>query len=168
LTVLYVGRLIAIKRVSDLIEAFGELDDPAHANWRLRIIGDGSERSQLELQALRDSRVTFEGFKSYDELGTIFGQCDVLVLPSEQEPWGLVVNEALGYGLYVVTSDRVGSAFDMLDSGTGTTYPVGDTAALMAALRRSAEFPTRRPQACRSDTAALMAASLREVPGATY
>jgi glycosyltransferase involved in cell wall biosynthesis len=49
------------------------------------------------------------GWQEGEQLSAILEQCDVLILPSAREVWGLVVNEALAHGLYVVVSDRVGA-----------------------------------------------------------
>ena len=61
---------------------------------------------------------------------------DVMVLPSEYEPWALVVNEAMAAGCPVVASDVVGAAWDMVADGVcGRLFPSGDLAALTGALR---------------------------------
>jgi glycosyltransferase involved in cell wall biosynthesis len=57
------------------------------------------------------------------------------VLPSESEPWGLVVNEAMTAGVLPIVSDRVGCGPDLV-TGLGEVYPCGDVGALTAALRR--------------------------------
>ena len=52
---------------------------------------------------------------------------DIFVLPSVSEAWGIVVNEAMNYGLAIITSNKVGSAADLVFEGeNGFTYPVGD------------------------------------------
>jgi glycosyltransferase involved in cell wall biosynthesis len=58
------------------------------------------------------------------------------VLPSEREPWGLVVNEAMNAGKPILASDAVGAARDLVLHGrTGYVYSVGDVAALARNLR---------------------------------
>jgi glycosyltransferase involved in cell wall biosynthesis len=58
------------------------------------------------------------------------------VLPSDYEPWGLVVNEAMASGTPVLASDRVGSARDLIEPGqNGWIFPAGDVAALAATLQ---------------------------------
>ena len=67
---------------------------------------------------------------------------DVLVLPSESETWGLVVNEALACGLPCVVSDACGSAEDLvIPLDPRLCYPVGDVEALARAIRHAAEHP---------------------------
>jgi len=61
---------------------------------------------------------------------------DVLILPSSFEPWGLVCNEAMCFGLPVIVSDRVGAAADLVRDGVnGFTYPFGDVEALADRLQ---------------------------------
>ena len=61
--------------------------------------------------------VTFHGAVKSGQLENIYTECDVFVLPSKYEPWGLVVNEALSYGLPVIAPVWVGAACDMLLDG---------------------------------------------------
>ena len=69
------------------------------------------------------------------ELPSYYHAADILVLPSETEPWGLVVNEAMAAGVLPIVSDRVGAAPDLV-AGIGEIYPCGDVDALAAALQR--------------------------------
>ena len=64
-------------------------------------------------------------------------------LPSGREPWGLVVNEGMACGLIPVVSDAVGCGPDLV-RGVGEIFPVGDVAALAAALTRVAGRPAGR------------------------
>ncbi|RME60556.1 glycosyltransferase, partial [Candidatus Parcubacteria bacterium] len=67
----------------------------------------------------------------------LYKACDVLVIPSDHEPWGLVVNEAVAAGLAVVASDVVGAARDLVQEGlNGTFFRPGDEDALVRALVR--------------------------------
>ncbi len=59
----------------------------------------------------------------------------MLVIPSVREVWGLVVNEALAAGLFVVATDQVASAVDLLDEGSGLIIPADDPGLLMDAMR---------------------------------
>jgi len=162
MTILFVGRLIEIKRVADLIMAFSRLVEPEYENWKLEIVGDGPLRQSLEAQSVPDSRVNFRGALNYKELGSVMACSDILVLPSSYESWGLVVNEALGYGLYVITTDVVASAQDLLDESTGTLFKVGDIEQLTKALKTASSWTLRAPQHPRTRTAELMFGALRD------
>ena len=71
----------------------------------------------------------------------IYDLADVFVLPSEREPWGLAVNEAMACGTSVVVSDQVGCGTDLLDDSCGRIFPAGDRDTLaqciMDCLKRS-------------------------------
>ena len=70
-----------------------------------------------------------------DALAAQYAWADVLIVPSEREVWGLVVNEALANGLFVISSDEVASAIDLVPgSESGVTVPVRDQSALANAL----------------------------------
>lgn len=112
---LYVGRLIEVKNVSQLIDAFNINGKP------LTIVGSGKLENELRRKA--KSNISFAGFIDNEILGNIYQNHDVFILPSYYEPWGLVVEEALYWGLPVIVSDRVGSSIDMVkDLGTGIIF----------------------------------------------
>ena len=80
--------------------------------------------------------VFFLGFKNQQDLPACYAMSDLLVLPSSVEPWGLVVNEAMCFGLPVIASDRVGAAADLVNPGVnGFTFRVGDIESLAGLLR---------------------------------
>ena len=136
---LFVGRLIPLKRPGDGLAAFRQV--AAHLpEATLTFVGDGPLEQELrELAQGLGSAVSFSGRLEGRELTDAYSAADVLVLPAEREVWGLVVNEALASGLYVVATERVGSAHDLLSKSSGEVVPVGDVAALSAALIRAAD-----------------------------
>ena len=119
----YVGQLIKRKNIERLIRAFGRV---RNFNDSLTIVGDGEMRSMLENLShslALDGFVRFEGHKPYAALPGTLSQADTLVLPSEEEVWGLVVNEALAAGCQVVVSNRAGVAPSV--AGMAGVYVVG-------------------------------------------
>jgi Glycosyl transferases group 1 len=79
--------------------------------------------------------VRFLGFVNQSNLPAVYRSSDVLVLPSEYEAFGLVVNEAMLCGCPVIVSDRVGARFDLVHEGkTGFIFPVNNVEALTALL----------------------------------
>lgn len=136
---LYVGRLIRGKNVKALLEVLARLDDPGLG---LFIVGDGPLRHAMEAYcgAHGQRNVYFEGFKQQDDLVGYYGLADVLVLPSTQEVWGLVVNEALAAGLYVLCSDRAGAAYDLIRDGwNGRVFDPSDVDHLAKLVRETEE-----------------------------
>jgi glycosyltransferase involved in cell wall biosynthesis len=137
--ILFASKLQQRKRCADLVAAYGLL---RQSRPYLLIVGDGEERQRLEQQAAGDEDIRFLGFRNQTELPRYFDLCDVFVLPSRHEPWGLVVNEAMNAGRAVVVSDDVGCQQDLVREGeTGAVFPVGDVAALAAALERVLATP---------------------------
>jgi glycosyltransferase involved in cell wall biosynthesis len=138
---LFVGRLIQRKRVDLLLDAFAELlrHDPTAT---LTIVGDGPEHPRTEATAAAlKSSVRLVGRKEGRALAAEYAQADILVVPSEREVWGLVVNEALAHGLYVVATDEVGSAHDLIQPGLGVMVRVGTKGALLDGLVQAAGAP---------------------------
>lgn len=134
---LFCGRLARVKRVDLLLEAFGRIA-AERPEWDLLIAGDGPLRVHLQAQPSAEvaARIKWLGFLDGDALIHAYHAADVLVLPSDYEPWALVVNEALAAGLVVVASDVVGAAYELVRDGrNGRLFKVGDADALTAALR---------------------------------
>ncbi len=135
--VLFCGKLIAKKGAETLIRAINLCSAAALAKPVLLIVGDGELRPSLEdlAHTLAPDCVKFVGFKNQTELPAYYDLCDLFVIPSLFEPWGLVVNEVMNAGKPVVASDVVGSAADLVQSGVnGAIFPAGDIDALASAL----------------------------------
>lgn len=145
--ILFASKLQKRKHADHLVRAFAALRAQLPVPPYLLIVGDGEERQSLEqlgeeLQLGPDLR--FAGFRNQSELPGLFAMADVFVLPSRHEPWGLIVNEAMAAGCPVIASSDVGAAPDLIRDGvTGYVYPVGDIAALTAALVSVLAEPTR-------------------------
>lgn len=141
---LYAGRLAPEKNLGVLLQALRRLADPRL--WLL-LAGEGRTRPALEEQAraLGLTRVLFLGRQSQEQLARCYAAADVFVLPSAREPWGLVVNEAMNFGLPLVVSERVGAAPDLVEpGGNGLLFPADDPEALAGCLRALAADPGLR------------------------
>jgi glycosyltransferase involved in cell wall biosynthesis len=130
---LFVGRLIPRKRPVELIEAFEPVRE-AVPNATLTVVGRGELEARVREAAGHVPGVRYVGFREGEELASVYAESDVLVLPALREVWGVVVNEALSHGLFVVTTDQVGSAYDLLDEQTGVILPANDIAWLAPTL----------------------------------
>ncbi len=127
------AKAIARKRLGDAVDAVGRLGNDV-VLW---ILGDGPLRPRLEEEARRAApgRVVWHGFVNQSRMPALLAASDIFVMPSQDEPWGLSVNEAMAVGVPVVCSDAVGCAADLVRPDvTGYTYPVGDVAALARCL----------------------------------
>jgi glycosyltransferase involved in cell wall biosynthesis len=134
--ILFSAKLIDRKRPLDLLQAVAALQRQTAARPALILAGDGELMPQLKqaVQSLGLHDTHLPGFQTQAELAGLYAAADVLVLPSEREAWGLVVNEAMNGGCAIVASDRIGAAPDLVRDN-GAVYPVGDVAALTEALR---------------------------------
>lgn len=146
MAVLFVGKLLDIKRPKDLIEALKVVRSQGVDAIGI-FAGDGPLRRVLEsLGIVKRIPLSFLGFCNQTKLPEIYAAADVMVLPSEAESWGLVVNESLACGTPVVVSDAVGCAPDLVTEGeTGACYPVGDIPRLADALTRALALQRQSP-----------------------
>lgn len=134
--VLFCAKLQPWKRPRDLLAAFAQVAAP---DAYLVFAGEGSMRAALEAAARSSGiaeRVRFLGFVNQSRLPETYNAADIFVLPSEYEPFGMVINEAMLCRCPVIVSDRVGARFDLVKEGeTGYVFPCGDIDALASALR---------------------------------
>jgi glycosyltransferase involved in cell wall biosynthesis len=145
---LFVGRLVERKGVDVLLRAVARL--PGSLPLRVVIVGDGPERGRLEALARElglDTRVRFSGRVSAAELERSYRAARVFVLPAvvdrrgDTEGLGVVLLEAMSYGVPVVAS-RTGGITDIVEDGAnGILVEPGDPDALAAALERLARDP---------------------------
>ncbi|MBN2692057.1 MAG: glycosyltransferase [Burkholderiaceae bacterium] len=131
------GRLTAQKGFDVLIKAAGLL--PASPDWLIDIYGDGPLRAVLHQSIQRhglEGRVTLCGYTA--DPAAALELADVFVLPSRHEGFGLVLVEAMLHGAQVIAADCPQGPREILDGGRfGQLVPVGDAAALAAALQRT-------------------------------
>lgn len=143
---LFASKLQSRKRCIDLVEAFLRLspapgiDPPAH----LLIAGDGEERSAIEgrISESGTRNIRILGFQNQSEMPRLFDLCEVFVLPSTYEPWGLIVNEVMNAARAIVISDQVGCGPDLIRDGVnGFVFPARDVDALSRVLGRFLDEP---------------------------
>jgi glycosyltransferase involved in cell wall biosynthesis len=143
--ILYCGRMMAVKRPDMTIGAFAAIA-AERPEWDLVMMGEGPLRQPTAAavpQHLQD-RIKWLGLvQDVAELAATFAQCDVLVLPSDKEPWGMVVIEAAAAGLALVMTDIVGACPELVSDGeNGHVFPRGDLNAFITALEE-VTHPTR-------------------------
>jgi glycosyltransferase involved in cell wall biosynthesis/lauroyl/myristoyl acyltransferase len=135
---LYCGRMMQVKRPDLTVSAFVALADE-RPDWDLVFVGGGALREATAASVpprLRE-RVKWLGLvHDTTRLASIFALCDVLVLPSDKEPWGMVLIEAAAAGLALVTTDIVGASPELVSDGeNGRVFRPGDLNAFIDALR---------------------------------
>ena len=133
-TLITVCRLVPWKGVDALIRLLPELPDT-----RLVIAGDGHirrELSDLAAQSRVAERVVFLGDVPHREVAWYLRQADAFVLNSTYEGLPHVVLEAMAAGTPVIATDAGGTGEVVEHEATGLLVPVGDAAALQAAIER--------------------------------
>jgi glycosyltransferase involved in cell wall biosynthesis len=142
---LFAGKFIALKRPMTFLHSLNAafLEERTIAGL---MAGDGPLRPECQAFAIHAGLpATFAGFLNQSKLVNAFVAADVLVVPSECETWGLVVNEAMSCGLPCIVSDQVGCGPDLVDGrGTGEIFPQHDEAALAAAMVNFARDSEKR------------------------
>lgn len=117
----FVGRFVDKKNLPHLVRAYAHYREGAGEDARrLMLVGSGPlEQALRRLVAdLRvDEMVDFPGFLPAEAVSRVLAGALALVLPSVEEQWGLVVNEALAFGLPVIVSREVGSRDALVRAG---------------------------------------------------
>lgn len=124
----FVGRLVPMKRVDLLVDALASLPADSALLW---VVGDGPLRDDLARRAA-GLPVRFLGFRNQSEIPGLLAAADVLVLPSERDTWGLVVNEMIAVGGRALVSASAGCGPDL--SRFGPIVRVFDPGGLAATL----------------------------------
>jgi glycosyltransferase involved in cell wall biosynthesis len=139
--IVFAGQVVLRKGLRTLLDA---LTLAARADWRIDFYGGVAGESRHDLDAYRGATpLVFHGAVSQESLATAFRGGSVLVLPSIEEGFGLVIPQALNCGLPTIVSDRVGGKDLIRHRETGSIFAVGDAAALAAELTWWAEHPHR-------------------------
>ncbi len=142
----YLGRLVPEKGLLDLLEAVAGLPATVH----LRLVGDGTQRPELERRAAQlglGSRLELRPAVGSTEVPTTLQSFDLLVLPSRtmsnwKEQFGRVLIEAMSCGIPVLGSSS--GEIPHVIGAAGMIFPEGDVVALRAALAQLANSPERR------------------------
>jgi len=141
--ILTVGNFKEVKNHSILLRAFSRLPRP---DARLMLLGKGENEPMLRALAVElwvADRVVFAGFHA--DPSPFYATADLFVLSSDHEGFGNVIVEALSFGLPVVSTDCPSGPAEILQDGLyGRLVPVGDAAALAAAMDASLAAPVDR------------------------
>lgn len=131
---LYVGQLIKRKGIKQILRALSSLDDPEIG---FMIVGGGPEEKDLKEFSKKNGlkNVFFEGFQQQEKLPKYYALADVFILPSFQEVWGLVINEALASGLYVLCSKYAGAGYDLINKENGRIFNPDDISEIIEQIK---------------------------------
>ena len=149
--IVYVGRIHPQKRIETAIQALPAIRSES-PDAHLLIVGshDGSPPGAGYEQSLRDlaaklglhDAVHFLGYRDRNEVPVVMAACNVCVLPSETESFGMVLTESWAAQVPTVASD-VGGCYEITHaSGGGLLHPVGDHEALAKHVTQLLSDPT--------------------------
>jgi glycosyltransferase involved in cell wall biosynthesis len=155
--VLYSGRLVERKGIRELIAAIADVLLVAPATSFVIVGGPppltGAEVAAQWLStehAWLAGRVHFTGWQSPENVFKWYRAADILVVPSRYEPFGMVILEAMLYGLAVLAT-AVGGPSEILEHGqTGLLFPARNILALSASLKWMIANPLERQRIARA------------------
>jgi len=131
--ILFVGRLQSRKNIDNLIQACANL--PEEIQPQLVVVGEGPDRPRLEDLANQFyPKTTFTGALYGEELAEQYKKADLFVLPGTG---GLAIQQAMSYGLPVITAQADGTQADLVRPTNGWQIPPDDIPALESALREA-------------------------------
>lgn len=131
---LAIGQFIHRKGFDVLLKAAADLPEDAG----IYIVGGEPTEEYLTLrEKLNLNNVHFLGFQSKETLVKFYKAADVFVLPTREDIWGLVINEAMAYGLPVITTDRCVAGLELVeDDVNGYIVPVRSVEALAEKMQK--------------------------------
>lgn len=130
--VISVGQFIHRKGYDILLKACKNID----SNTGIYIIGGKPTDEYLRLkEELNLTNVYFLDFKSKEEIKEYYKAADLFVLPTREDIWGLVINEAMAYGLPVITTDKCVAGLELIeDNKNGFIVPVENNMAISESI----------------------------------
>lgn len=137
---LYVGRLAPEKELDILMEA-AEYLNRKHIKFKLLLVGDGPSRRILEGKKVPN--VLFAGYRSGEELRTLYATADIFVFPSSTETYGNVILEAMASGLPVVAPYAGGIKENLIHRYNGLACKTGDGIDMGKKIERLMQLQTR-------------------------
>jgi len=139
ITILSIGQFIYRKGFDLLIKGANLIKG--------KIIICGGEPTQEYLDLAKEYKadnVEFLGFKTKEQLKEIYLKSDIFVLPTREDIWGLVINEAMNYSLPIVTTSACVAGVELLDEES--IVEPDSTSALVEALNKLIENPSLREE----------------------
>jgi glycosyltransferase involved in cell wall biosynthesis len=154
ITFLLVGQLVERKGIDRFIKSWAALPSSMTSKATALIVGAGELESELSALSLRlgARNIAFMGNLSSSELAKYYTACDVLVFPSLEDVWGMVVNEALLFGMPVLGSVHAGAVQQLVyEKETGLVFDPNDIPEFTRILARWIEqTPGISAERCRT------------------
>ena len=133
--ILTIGQFIHRKGFDILLEAAAKLTEDVE----IHIVGGEPTQEYQDLcKRLGLTNICFDGFMKKDRLIQYYKAADLFVLPTREDIWGLVINEAMAYGLPVITTDRCVAGLDLVEDGVnGYIVSVGNPSQLAEKMEQA-------------------------------
>ncbi|WP_214225785.1 glycosyltransferase family 4 protein [Pedobacter sp. B4-66] len=129
--ILFAGKFESIKNPELLLNAFTALN---LLNVHLLYVGSGVLETKLRSIAVGYRNIHFMPFQNQSIMPTVYQACDLFCLPSNNDSWGLAVNEAMAAGKAILVSDKTGSAIDLVRELNGNIFQSGNLEDLKSKL----------------------------------
>lgn len=164
--IVFVGSFIRRKGIDILLKACTNMEDTA-----VVLIGGSDISAYKEIVSEKFKAHIFPvGFKNKEEIKKYYQAADLMVLPTREDIWGLVINEAMAQGLPVVTTNRCLAGLTLVKNGeNGYTVPVEGVEVLKQAIEKvfdgdnASEFGRKSLEKIRNYTIERMAAEHRDI-----
>lgn len=136
LTFIYVGRLIKLKGIMEMLYAWNEANLP---NTSLMLVGDGDQREEIERYVKEHAltSVKIVGAIDYDLIAAYYKAANCFIIPTLEDNWSLVVPEAMSCGLPILCSIYNGCWPELVRKENGWTFDPLNTPSLVKALKNS-------------------------------
>lgn len=148
---LFIGQLVKRKNVLRLADAF-DLAFESEGEWKLAICGAGPLAEKLHAR----KNIDVLGFLQPVEIAELMRVCPILILPSLEEHWGVVVHEGALSGACLALSQEVGSIPDLATTENSVTFDPRSVQDIATALREVADWS--KEQRCRGSKVSLQLA----------
>jgi glycosyltransferase involved in cell wall biosynthesis len=136
---LFIGRIEEEKGLSILLNAWSNVS--SQIDWKLILIGKGS----LKLNYKNLNNIHFLGYKNHHQIKNLIKKSGCFILPSNFEPWGVVVHEMSAAGLPMILSNRVGSRFYFLrENKNGFLFNAQNTKSLEKCILKMTKLTERQ------------------------
>lgn len=136
--IVFVGNCEPRKGLRRLIDSLGLIADQ-FPDMVLEAVGGGSPEQQAPLKAQAETagvKLNFLGFKSAEEIARLHRECDLFVIPSENENSPNTLAEAMASGMPCVAFDTGGISSMMKDGESGLLVPFGDAQGMADAIKK--------------------------------
>ncbi|ELI8044393.1 TPA: glycosyltransferase family 4 protein [Yersinia enterocolitica] len=121
INILFVGRLAEEKNILFALDSLESIND---IKLNITLVGSGPLQGSIEERSINSKhKYTMVSFCERELLPEIYCKNDILLLPSYSESWGLVVNEAIQFGLAILASENVGCTFELVKNNGKTFDP---------------------------------------------